>query len=191
MPGGVYPDGMAYAPEVHKLYVSDEHGNMDTVIDVNTNSRVTTIPLGGEVGNTQYDPSSRHIFVNVQTLGKLAEIDPITDTVVGHIALPGADGNHGLLIEPLLRLAFVACEGNDRLLVVDLTTKTVVNPLTISRDPDVLAYDPGLGLLYVAGESAGFPCSGSHPWRVGIAGGCWVPMLVVALAMTHYTYSLS
>ena len=30
MSGGVYPDGMAYAPEVHKLYVSDEHGSSST-----------------------------------------------------------------------------------------------------------------------------------------------------------------
>jgi DNA-binding beta-propeller fold protein YncE len=25
MPGGTYPDGIAYAPQGHKLYVSDEH----------------------------------------------------------------------------------------------------------------------------------------------------------------------
>jgi YVTN family beta-propeller protein len=67
MPGGVYPDGMAYAPTVHKLYVSDEHGDTDTVIDVKTHSRVATIALGGEVGNTQYDPTSAHIFANVQS----------------------------------------------------------------------------------------------------------------------------
>jgi YVTN family beta-propeller protein len=67
MPGGVYPDGMAYAPPVHKLYVSDEHGDTDTVIDVKTHSRVATIALGGEVGNTQYDPTSAHIFANVQS----------------------------------------------------------------------------------------------------------------------------
>lgn len=153
MPGGVYPDGMAYAPEVHKLYVSDEHGNTDTVIDVNTNTRVATIPLGGEVGNTQYDPVSKHIFANVQTLNQLAEIDPTTDKVVAHIDLAGARGNHGLLIEPLQRRAFIACEGNDKLLVLDLRTKTIAASFENMKDPDVLGYDPGLNLLYVAGES--------------------------------------
>ena len=39
VPAGHYPDGMAYAPEVHKLYVSDEHGNTETVIDVETQQR--------------------------------------------------------------------------------------------------------------------------------------------------------
>lgn len=68
---------MAYVPDLHKLYVSDEHGATDTVIDVRKNQRVATIPLGGEVGNTQYDPVSKHIFANVQTRRQLVEIDPV------------------------------------------------------------------------------------------------------------------
>ena len=152
-PGGVYPDGMAYAPDVHKLYVSDEHGDTDTVIDVRTNTRVTTIPLGGDVGNTQYDPVSRHIFANVQTRRQLAEIDPATDRVVSRIELPGAEGNHGLLIEPRQHRAFIACEENHKLLVLDLGTRKVSESFDVGDDPDVLGYDPTFKYLYVAAES--------------------------------------
>lgn len=151
--GGVYPDGMAYAPPVHKLYVSDEHGGTDTVIDVKTNTRVATIALGGEVGNTQYDPVSRHIFSNVQTRNQLLEIDPTADQVIERIDLPGAQGNHGLLIEPRQHRAFIACEGNDKLLVLDLQTKKVTASFGVGADPDVLAFDPGLQHLYLAGEA--------------------------------------
>lgn len=153
MPGGDYPDGMAYAPAVHKLFVSDEHGGTETVIDVRSNTRVATIPLGGEVGNTQYDPISKHIFANVQTRKQLVEIDPATDTVIARIDLPGAAGNHGLLIDPNGRLAFIACEDNDQLLVLDLRTRHVVSSFKVGGDPDVLAFDPQLGWLYVAGEA--------------------------------------
>lgn len=153
MPGGDYPDGMAYAPGVHKLYVSDEHGGTDTVIDIATNKRIATIPLDGEVGNTQYDPVSRHIFANAQTRDQLAEIDPATDKVVAHINLPGAQGNHGLYIDAPARLAFIACEGNDKLLVLDLTSRKVLAAFDVAKDPDVLAFDPALDWLYVAGES--------------------------------------
>jgi len=152
-PGGVYPDGMSYAPAAHKLYVSDEHGDTETVIDVRTNSRVVTIPLGGDVGNTQYDPVTRHIFVNVQSRQQLFEIDPSTDRVIARIELPGAEGNHGLLIEPEQRVAFIACEENHKLLVLDLRTRKVNASFDVGEDPDVLAFDPGLGLLYVAAES--------------------------------------
>ena len=153
VPGGIYPDGMAYAPEVRKLYVSDEHGGTETVIDVPTNTRVATIPLGGEVGNSQYDPGSKHVFANVQTRRQLVEIDPASDKVVARIDLPGADGNHGLLIEPEQRQAFIACEGNHKLLVLDLESRKVAAAFDVGEDPDVLAYDPGLHLVYVAAES--------------------------------------
>lgn len=152
-PAGVYPDGMAYVPDLHKLYVSDEHGATDTVIDVRTNQRVATIPLGGEVGNTQYDPVSKHIFANVQTRQQLVEIDPATDKVVARIDLPGAKGNHGLQIVPQQRLAFIACEGNHKLLVLDLASRRVTASFEVGDDPDVLAYDIGKGWLYVASES--------------------------------------
>ncbi|EIL92992.1 hypothetical protein AB7849_14965 [Rhodanobacter sp. 115] len=152
-PAGVYPDGMAYAPEVHKLYVSDEAGGTDTVIDVRTNTRVATIPLGGQVGNSQYDPVSGHIFANVQTRRQLVEIDPAADQVIARIDLPGAEGNHGLLIMPAQRLAFIACEDNARLLVLNLASHRVVATFAVGDDPDVLAIDPQLGWVYVAGEA--------------------------------------
>jgi YVTN family beta-propeller protein len=152
-PGGIYPDGMAYAPDAHKLYVADEHGNTMTVIDVNTDQRVTTIPLGGEVGNVQYDASSKHVFANVQTRHELAEIDTLTDKLVARIDLPGAEGNHGLLIDSARRRAFIACEDNDKLLVLNLDTKKVEATFAVGKDPDVLAFDPRLERLYVASES--------------------------------------
>lgn len=152
MPGGRYPDGMAYAPMVHKLYVSDEYGKTETVIDVRTRQRVATIALGGEAGNTQYDPPSRHIFVSDQTHDRLVEIDPASDRIVNRFELPHAREAHGLLIDPSHHLAFVACAGNNRLLVFDMHAMRVVQSFDVGGDPDVLAFDPVASLLYVAGE---------------------------------------
>jgi YVTN family beta-propeller protein len=169
-PGGVYPDGMAYAPDAHKLYVSDETGETETVIDVLTNRRVATIPLGGEAGNTQYDPVTRHIFVNVQTRRQLVEIDPATDGIVTRTDLPGAKGNHGLLFAPEQRLAFIACEDNDKLLVLDMRTMKVAASFDVGGNPDVLAFDPGPRLLYVAGEKgvvSMFSVAGSKVSKIG------------------------
>jgi DNA-binding beta-propeller fold protein YncE len=153
MPGGIYPDGMAYAPDAGKLYVSNETGATETVIDVRSNRRVATLQLGGEAGNTQYDSASRHIFVNVQTRRQLVEIDPATDTIVARIDLPGADGNHGLLIDAPRQLAFIACEGNDKLLVIDLKTRRLRDTQTVGSGPDVLAEDVAASEVIVAAES--------------------------------------
>jgi DNA-binding beta-propeller fold protein YncE len=48
--GGIrLPDGIAYAPPEHKVFVSDESGAADVVIviDARTNTTRSTIPLGG------------------------------------------------------------------------------------------------------------------------------------------------
>jgi|AraplaMF_Cvi_mMS_1032046.scaffolds.fasta_scaffold00234_1 YVTN family beta-propeller protein len=153
VPTGAYPDGMAYAPEARKLYVSDKNGRTATVIDVSSNRPVASIPLGGEVGNVQYDSGSKHIFVNEQTHSELVEVDPERDRVIARIPLPGAKGNHGLLIDAARNLAFIACEDNDRLVVLDLQTRLVKVMFRTGKDPDVLAYEDGRGLLYVAGEA--------------------------------------
>ena len=47
-----YPDGIAYAPGPQRIFVSDEHGDVDAVIDTKTNSLLASIPLGGGAGNT-------------------------------------------------------------------------------------------------------------------------------------------
>jgi DNA-binding beta-propeller fold protein YncE len=153
MPGGAYPDGLAYVPPQHEIYVSDEAGAADVVIDTQANQRVATIPLGGEAGNTQYDPISGRVYVDVQTRNELAAIDPATHTIVARYALAGCAHDHGLLIDAPQRLAFIACDGNAMLLVMDLGSMRVVTRQTVGDSPDVLALDGGAYLLYVACES--------------------------------------
>lgn len=153
MPGGVYPDGLAFDPDNQRLFVSDEHGDTETVIDTKTNARIATISLGGDVGNTQYDPVSHHIFVNVQSLGKLFEIDPSTDRVLRRFPLAGCEGAHGLLIDSARHRAFIACEDNATLVWLDMRNMRVIQEWKIGPNPDVLALDPITRRLYVAAES--------------------------------------
>jgi DNA-binding beta-propeller fold protein YncE len=152
IPGGSYPDGMAYVPQLKRLYVSDEHGSTETVIDAAGKRRIATIELGSEVGNSQFDPTSGHVFVNAQSVDRLVEIDPKTDSIAGRYALPGCKAPHGLLIDSRDRLAFAACEGNDRLVEIALGSMRVLDSFPVGEGPDVLAFDPALKQLYVAAE---------------------------------------
>src|SRR6185436_10659099 len=122
-------------------------------IDARSNQRIGTIDLGGEIGNTQYDSVSRLIFANVQTKGELVAIDPKRDRIVGRHPLKGGEWPHGLLIHAPKRLGFAACEGDSKLLVLDMETFEVKQVLSTGEGPDVLAFDPGLERLYVAAES--------------------------------------
>jgi len=154
LPAGRFPDGSAFvAPDGH-LFVSDETGGREIVIDARTGKSVATIPLGGEAGMTAYDPASGHIFVNVQTRNQIVAIDPALNRIVWRHRLPNScEHNHGLLIDPPSRRAFIACDENATLLVFDLSTEHVAQTFHVGDDPDVLAFDPVHHKLYVASES--------------------------------------
>ena len=155
-PGPIgFPDGIAYAPEANRIFVSDESGGGELVIDGATDQVVATIPLGGEAGNTKYDSGSGCILVAVQTRNEIVAIDPATAAVVGHYALTKGDHPHGMLVDVPGRLLFVANQGNATMSVIDLRTMEVTDIQPVGDDPDVLAFDPVLHRLYVATESGG------------------------------------
>ena len=148
-----YPDGLAYAPTVKRVFVSDEHGNVDAVIDATNNSLVTAIALGGGAGNTVYDSGADRIYVAVHGENELVTIDPSRTIITARTPLTGLDDPHGIALDVENRLAFVAGEGNNKLVVVDLKTMQVGPPFSVGKDPDVLAFDNGTKRLYVSAES--------------------------------------
>jgi DNA-binding beta-propeller fold protein YncE len=150
-PAGAYPDGIAWDPVERHAFVSDETGGVETVVNA-AGRRVATVAVGGEAGNVQYDAGARRILVDVQSRNDIAVIDPRRNRVVRRVALPGCAHPHGLLVDSRRRLAFVACDGNARLLTLDLTRLRVTGRASIGASPDVLALDRSLDRLYIAGE---------------------------------------
>jgi DNA-binding beta-propeller fold protein YncE len=148
-----FPDGIAFAPDVDKVFVSDESGDADVVIDARTLTKRSTIALSGEAGNTHFDSVSHCILVAEQTVNQLVAIDPASERIVQRYVLPGSDHPHGFAIDEPGRLAFISCEGNATLLVVDLRTMKVLQTLKVPDGPDVLAWDSEWRRLYVAAES--------------------------------------
>ena len=153
VPAGRYPDGIAWDARHRKLYVSDEHGASDTVIDTATNIRLGAVPLGGDVGNTQYDATDGRIYVAQQSANELVAIDPQTDTVLARHRLSGCRGAHGLQLDEVRGLAYIACQDNASLITFDLRRNAQTGRLGVGADPDVLALDVSRARLYVACES--------------------------------------
>ncbi len=151
--GGIhFPDGISYAPEADKVFVSDEAGGADVVIDAKTGAKRSTIDLGGEAGNTHYDSVSHCILVAVQTRNQLVAIDPASERIVQRYDLAGSSEPHGFILDEEGRLAFVTSQGNATLQVIDLRTMRVLAQHTVGATPDVLAWDPAWRRLYVAAE---------------------------------------
>jgi DNA-binding beta-propeller fold protein YncE len=151
-PAGQYPDGLAYDPVERHVFVSDESGGVETVLDAR-GQRIATIVLGGSAGNVQYDAGSKQVLVDVQTRDDVAVIDPKTNRIIHRVPMPGCNNDHGLYVDSTRRLAFVACDQNATLLTLDLRTMTVTGHASVGNTPDVLAFDTSLRRLYVSSES--------------------------------------
>jgi hypothetical protein len=147
-----FPDGIAYAPEVGKVFVSDESGAADVVIDAATGAKRSTIDLGGEAGNSHYDSVSHCVLVTVQTKNQLVAIDPTSEKIVQRYDLAGSANPHGFVLDEEGRLAFIASEGSATLQTIDLRTMRVLEQHKTGDTPDVLAWDPTWRRLYVASE---------------------------------------
>ncbi|HEY5086331.1 MAG TPA: YncE family protein, partial [Gemmatimonadaceae bacterium] len=169
--GGIkFPDGIAYAPDVGKIFVSDEAGSADVVIDAKTGEKRSSIALGGEAGNTHYDSVSHCVLVAVQTRNQLVAIDPVRERIVQRYDLPGSQHPHGFALDEPGRLLFMSCEGNAKLLVVDLMTMRVIGMHDVGDGPDVLAWDSKWRRLYVASEGgvlSAFWADGVRLWPAG------------------------
>jgi DNA-binding beta-propeller fold protein YncE len=147
-----FPDGIGYASHADKVFVSDETGGNELVIDPVKMKKRSLIGLRGEAGNTHYDSVSRCILVAVQSRNELVAIDPVAERIVQRYKLPGSDHPHGFAIDDDDRLAFVTSEENALLQVVDLRTMRVISDAPVGDDPDVLAWDAVWRRLYVASE---------------------------------------
>jgi DNA-binding beta-propeller fold protein YncE len=82
----------------------------------------------------------------------MVAIDPVSERIVQRYDLR-IGSPHGFELDQEGRLAFISCEGNAALLVVDLRTMKIVQTLKVADGPDVLAWDAEWRRLYVAAES--------------------------------------
>jgi len=153
IPTEAKPDGSTYAAQFHKLYVSDERGKAEAIVDVTKNEIVKTLHFDSETGMPQYDPVARKVYVNLQDKNIFAVIDPATDEVVGRYPVGRCEGNHGMTLEPEHHRAFLSCEGNQLMTVINLDTHQPVAFLPLAGGPDLIKFDPGLKRIYVACSS--------------------------------------
>ncbi|MHB8448912.1 MAG: YncE family protein [Mycobacteriales bacterium] len=148
---GGFPDGLAYVATTGQVWVSDEDGGVETVIDASTGARVATVALGGQAGNVRYDPIAGRVLADVQTRDQVVVINPHTRAVTARVPVPGCQHDHGLVLDPTR--AYVACDGNNVVVVLRLANLSRLGVHRVGDQPDVLALDPSRHLLYVAAES--------------------------------------
>jgi YVTN family beta-propeller protein len=152
-PTGQFPDGIAYDPRDDLVLVSNKDTGSESLVEGLSGRIVRSVQLGHEVGNVAYDPTSGLAYVAVRPPDQIAAFDPTTGEITDRIRLTNCRGAHGLYLRPQTQQAFVACENSAKVVMVDLRNHRQIAAASVGDNPDVLAFDPCLGRLYVAAES--------------------------------------
>jgi hypothetical protein len=157
--------------------VIERKNQNETFINTLTDKVAGRIPLGidgkwgDDVGHVRYDPGLHRAFVVVQQLPDpdstdpnilpppgtawLVEMDPLTQRTVSRLRLPNfCLTPHGMALDPNSHIAFIACVDSEpaSILRVDVQSMETIAeaPYTVLSNPDMLTFDRGLHLLYVA-----------------------------------------
>ena len=152
-PTGRFPDGLAYDADRHLIAVSNRKDGTETIVDARTGAVLRTVALDRIVGEVVYEPVSKLMVVTSRPPNRLVTFDPASGSVAHRIKLPGCHNAGPVVVEPAGHWAFVSCQGNASLAVVDLEKHRQRGLRKVGDGPDVAALDVASGALYVAAES--------------------------------------
>jgi len=149
-----YPDGLAFVPSLAKVYVSNEQDSVDTVLDATTGRRVASVPVGGSIGNSYYDPGSRLVYIasgSATTWWRWIQPPTASWVVTGWPAATAPTASR--------RTCRSSTESSSRAKATASCWSSTSEPrplpstAEVGQTPDVLTLDPIAHRLYVAAES--------------------------------------
>ena len=147
------PNGMAYAEPFRKVYVVNTLGKAVSVIDVDKDEIVKVLRFDSETGTPGYDAIAKRIYVTLRSTDEVAEIDPLTDRVVGRYPVDGCRFDHGMAIDSEHHRAFLLCGQTHNLTVFSLDGHKAIAHFPIPAGADVVKFDAGNGRAYAACSS--------------------------------------
>jgi len=146
---GENPDAMCYDAKTNRVIVGNGRSKNASIIDAATNKVLATIPLTGKPEAIVSDEAGT-IFINVEDKNEVAVVDIKTFKIKQYYSLNGGDEPGGLAIDRKAGVLFVACGGNDQLIVLDAKTGEQKAILPIGKRNDALAFDAKSGTVYAS-----------------------------------------
>jgi hypothetical protein len=156
---GPHPNGLAFDTSRRQLFsfnLGDPIGQDCTasVVGLDQQEVVATIPLPGRPRWATYDPVTDYVFVNIRDPALVLAISAGSLMATRAIDIPAA-GPHGLWLDG--ERLFCAADGGV-LIVLHRDTGAVEGTLPLPGAPDVIMHDPDLRHLYVAIGEPGVIC---------------------------------
>jgi YVTN family beta-propeller protein len=131
-------------------YVTNQFSQNVGVIDLATNTQVTTIPVSGDPFRVKLSPDGASLFVTGNA-DSLFIVDATSHDITARLAV-GLDPN-GLAVNYRGTRLYVSNQSDGTVSEVDLTTNSVSRTIPVGGHPQELVLSPGGTLLFLADES--------------------------------------
>ena len=153
VPAGKNPDAIIYDSVSKRVFAfngkSQDATVIESAVDPANPVAVGTIPLGGKPEFAVADGAG-HVFVNIQDMGEIVQIDAGTLAVTARWSIAPGQEPIGLAMDQKNRRLFAVCR-NKLMVVVNADTGKVVTTLPIGSGADAAAFDPELSLVFASG----------------------------------------
>jgi DNA-binding beta-propeller fold protein YncE len=155
IPVGVRPNGLSFDPRRGHLLAANVGdpsipGSFTlSVVDVQLQQMVASIPVPGRTRWTIYDRQTDAFYVNIADPAQIVVVAGSQADQVARVIPMASAGPHGLDLDPETYRLFCACDAGV-LVALDARTGQVQAEASLSGSPDVIFFNPALGHLYVA-----------------------------------------
>jgi DNA-binding beta-propeller fold protein YncE len=143
---GEKPDAILYDKSSGYVLTFNGGSNSATVIDVEKAEAVATIALPGRPETGVSDGEGK-VFLNLEDISHIVEIDMKADKVVSDWKLEGCEGPTGLAMDKKNRRLFSGCH-NQVMPILNADSGKQLATLPIGQGVDAVAFDPETQLAF-------------------------------------------
>jgi DNA-binding beta-propeller fold protein YncE len=148
IPVGDDADAVLYDPVSKRVFTFNGDAASSTAIDPVTGGVIGTVSLGGKPEFGVSDGAGR-LYVNIEDMGQVAEIDPVALRVTRRWSLAPCVEPTGLAIDRVHHLLFSGCHSRT-MAISDAKAGRTIAQVPIGDGVDGAAFDPGTGLAFAS-----------------------------------------
>ena len=130
----------------HRLLAAHENDGTADYIDLQKNSVITRLKVGGAV-DTAVDTDSKFYYVSVQEAERVAVVD--ADTLKEVKSIKTAGPTDAIIFEPKNHMVYVTHDEGADVWVIDPVSAKVVATITIPGVPEFMVYDDKADRIYL------------------------------------------
>ena len=150
---GMNPDAVLFEPTRHRVFAFNGGSHDATVIDAESNSVITKIPLPGRPEFSVTDGDG-NVFVNLEDSNVVLRLDAATLKATASWSLTPGETPSGLAIDTAGHRLFSVCD-NNKMVILDSQTGELIAAPAIGEGADAVAFDPAHQLVFSSNGESG------------------------------------